>query len=277
MRYDAWSKRLSDEEWIKNTRDIPHPQRIIDVKDKEKKEWLVLEGFLRWQQINPPDEEKYEKPRRDLWFIVKSYLVKKKDIEKIYDWAKKQNYSGRWMPESGEFYSLFLREFPWAPSFNPLSISYRRAWIKSARDIKIPGSILITDDEYLKESSGYDCSVDESIHIKLPARWLCNRMKLKPTNTDGEYSDSTGEVIFKDPSACEKGPGLLLASKKKLIAFLSEQGYDILWTVLGEKGVIGGNIGMGYWPGRLDISGAYRLDGESLVGSHSTKYLSPKS
>ncbi len=51
--------------------------------------------------------------------------------------------------------------------------------------------------------------------------------------------------------------------KRALLRFLSESDCDIVWTVLGEKQLIGGRIGQGYWPGRLEISGAYRIDSRS--------------
>jgi len=44
----------------------------------------------------------------------------------------------------------------------------------------------------------------------------------------------------------EDGPGVLLVNKSALRAFLSQHDSDIVWTVLGEKGLIGGRIGHDY-------------------------------
>ena len=35
----------------------------------------------------------------------------------FYEWATKQNFSGRWMPECREKYELFYREYYWSPAY----------------------------------------------------------------------------------------------------------------------------------------------------------------
>jgi len=280
IHHDAWATRLKDGEWLRNKKDLPNPSRLIQVRDKKRQEWLVLEGFFKWEQLNLPEEEKYEKPRRDLWFIIKSYLVKQKDIQKVYSWATKQNFMGRWMVESNEFYTVFLREFPWASSFESIYIPYRRhnEWTQGSKfnKNKIPAKVLVTDDEYLKEYNGFDCSVDDSIHIKLPAKWLYDKMGLRPTKDDGVYSDSKGKTIVFDPTVKEEGPQVLLINKKRFLQFLFKNGYEVFWTVLGEKGVVGGGVGVGYWPGRLEMSGAYKLNKKTkLMGKLNIKFNPP--
>jgi len=281
VNYSAWSTKLSDNQWLRNKKDLPDFRKLIQTKDGSRKDWLILEGFFRWEQDYPPEEEKYEKSRRDLWVMVKSYLVKKDNAKKVYNWAIKQNFMGRWMPESHEFYTVFLREYPWAPSFVSINIPYYHhdEWTSGSKfnKSKIPVKILVTDDEYLKEGSGFDCSINSGFAIKLPAKWIYDRMKLVPTSIDGSFSNKNGEIIFQDPSVMNNGPKTLLVNKKQLIQFLSKNGYDIFWTILGEKGMIGGGIGAGYYPGRLEISGAYRLDSKfAIKGKINTKFKKQK-
>jgi len=186
------------------------------------------------------------------------------------------------MPESHEFYTVFLREFPWAPAFQSIYTPYysHNEWTRidmRSRE-KLPVRVLITDDEYLKESSSFDCSVDDAIHVKLPAKWIYDRMGLKLSAQDGTFTDESGHVTVLDPSVSEDGPAALLVDKRKLVEFLRKYDCNIIWTVVGEKGLIGGRIGGGgYWPGRLEISGSFRLDRHyRLTGSVGSKATGPE-
>ncbi len=265
-RYDAWATRRSDLQWLQITDDLPNVPRLLVVKDRSGNEYLLLDVFFNWEQSARSGEERYEHERRELWLMIKSYFVARKDAEKFYTWATAQNFAGRWMPESHPFYEVFLREFPWSPAFISIYTPYysRDDWTDASRgDKRLPAKVLVTDDEYLKEFKTTDCSVDSSIHVKLPAKWIYDQMNLTATRDDGVFTDASGKVVALDPSVKEDGPGVLLMEKRALLRFLSESDCDIVWTVLGEKQLIGGRIGQGYWPGRLEISGAYRIDSRS--------------
>ena len=96
------------------------------------------------------------------------------------------------------------------------------------------------------------------------------------TKTDGTYWDSDGHIVAFDPSIHENGPSVLLISKQKFIEFLTSKNYNVFWTILGEKRVIGDQLNRRYWPGRLEISGAYRLDQQSkIAGKAKTKFIAP--
>ena len=51
-----------------------------------------MEAFYKYEQPTPLEEERFELPRRDIWYMIKSYIVKKSDIDKLYEWAKKQSF-----------------------------------------------------------------------------------------------------------------------------------------------------------------------------------------
>ena len=59
-----------------------------------------------------------------------------------------------------------------------------------------------------------------------------------------------------------------------LLKFLDENGFDVLWTVLGEKNFIGGGFSTQEWKGRLEISGAYRIRQNKLAGKVTTRFIS---
>jgi hypothetical protein len=275
IQYNNWNKNRSDVNWLKKTKDLPQPQKIIDVNDNKGNKWLVLEGFFEWQEEIPPEQEQYHYPQKRLWYMVKSYIVKKKDFRRVYKWAKKQNYFERWMPESNEFSNIFLGEYPWAPAFL-YYYSYYDDWTDETKygEQKIPVNVLITDDGYFSSGQSTDCSTSEGIRVKLPANWLKDRMKINQTYVDGRFFDKNKELVTYDPIVFDdKSPKVLLINKEKLCKFLSTKGYSIFWTLLGEKSIIDELISRSDWKGKLDISGAFTLNSNNkIIGSMNTKF-----
>ena len=113
-----WQEDLEDVAWLKQLEGIPSIESLIKVQNpKDGTSWLALEGGFSGRQPSPHDEEDFESQRRNWHVILKSYLVKKRDMKVVFAWATKQNFMGRWMPESSNVTQIFLGEYPWAPSF----------------------------------------------------------------------------------------------------------------------------------------------------------------
>ena len=271
--YDAWEKEKSNLDWIKTNNDLPNIKNIIHITDDNKKEWLILEGFIKWEEKTPPEHKKYDIPVREVWYMVKSYIVKKNDVKNFFEWAKEQDFMGRWMPESNSFYETFLGEYPNSVAFEDLRGNYN-IWTKSGRGSEnMPVPVVVTDDSYLNEFT-LDCSHSGSVSVKLPCKWLVNEMKLHHKYLDGRFYDKQDNLttittsIFK-----ESFPSVLLIDKKALIEYLNKNGYTIFWTLLGEKQLIGGSHSRDDFVGRLEISGAYALNMKGkVVGNCNAKF-----
>jgi hypothetical protein len=278
-QYNAWNKQISHSTWLKKVRDLPNPKQIIEFIDEQGNYWVVLEGFIEWQDETPPEQEKYNLPTRTLWYMVKSYLVRAKDKNKVFKWAKQQHFMGRWMPESHEFYDVYLGEYPWAPAFLYHYIPYYHhdGWTDGARDEKIPAKILVTDDRYLSSGSSIDCSTNETISVKLPVKFIVDGMNLTQSHTDGRFFNKSGELIAFDPSVFDDDmPRYVFIRKDKLIDFLKCKGYALFWTLLGEKNMIGGG-GIGQPLGWLEIDGAYTFDDQNkIVGVRKSRFKKSK-
>lgn len=278
-QYNAWRKNSLHSTWLKKTRDLPDPKKVIEFIDEQGIAWVALEGFVEWQEKTPPEQEKYNLPTRTLWYMVKSYLVRKKNKDKVFKWSKQQNFMGRWMPESHEFYHVYLGEYPWAPAFLYHYIPYYHhdGWTDGARDKKIPAKILVTDDQYLSSGSSIDCSTNEAISVKLPAKFIVDGMNLTQKYIDGRFFDRKGELAAFDPSVFdEEAPRNVLVRKDKLNDFLKRKGYALFWTLLGEKNMIGGG-GIGQPLGWLEIDGAYTLNEQSkIVGAKRSRFKKSK-
>ena len=274
--YNAWGQKIKDSSWLKKTRDLPQPTSIIELTDDKGINWLELEGFIEWQKETPPEQEKYDLPTRTLWYMSKSYLLKKQGARKLQDWAVKQNFYGRWMPESHEFYDIYLAEYPWAPSFLHHYVPYYNhdEWTNDARGKALPTKILVTDDEYLSSGSSTDCSTNGTIRAKLPAKWIIDSMGLEQKYVDARFFDKHGVLIAFDPSIFDISMhGCVLIRKDKFIAFLKQQKCTILWTLLGEKNLIGGRE-TERSIGRLEVNGAYFLeDNQVVIGTKRSVFI----
>jgi len=272
--YDAWDAETDDVTWLKSPEDLPNVDPLIEVTNPgDGSKWLVLEASYRWEQPTSPREERYEIPRREIGYMLKSYIAKKSDMEELFDWAKEQNFKGSWMPESHGLYDVFLGEFSWAPAFEYHSVPYYHydGWTRGDEN-RIPQEVLVSTDQYIRGDRGYDCSIDKAINIYLPAKWLADHMGLRWNGVEGYFFDDSGDLIAFDPSVRTPGPGALLINRDALLKFLNENGYDILWTVVGEKNIIGGR--RDDWKGRLELSGAYRIHENRIDGAINTRFLS---
>jgi hypothetical protein len=274
--YDAWDIEPDDIKWLKSSKDLPSIEPLLSVMNPEDgSKWLILEAFYNWEQPTPPGEDRFEIPRREIWYMIKSYIVKKSNMEELFDWAKRQDFSGRWMPESDELYNVFFGEFFWAPAFEYHNIPYyyHDGWTLG-HDNRIPKKVLVSTDQYMQERGGYDCSINETINVHLPSKWIADKMALRWNGVEGHFFNEKGDLIAFDPSVRTRGPAALLMNQYQFLTFLNENGYDILWTILGEKNMIGGGMSHKEWKGRLELSGAFRIRENRLEGAIKTRFRS---
>jgi hypothetical protein len=274
--YDVWDTEPDDVAWLRSSEDLPAVEPIIEVTNPEDgSRWLTLEMFYRWAQPTPPEEGRFEIPRREISYMLRSYIVRKSDLEELFEWAKEQDFTGSWMPESHGLYHVFLGEFFWAPAFEYHNVPYYHhdGWTRGSTN-RIPKEVLVSTDQYIQEYRGYDCSIDETISIYLPAKWLADHMDLRWNGVEGYFFDDNGNLIAFDPSVRTSGPGALLINRDAFLKFLDDYGYDILWTISGEKAILGGRMSRDDWKGRLELSGAYRIREGKVEGIINTRFLS---
>lgn len=265
--YNSWSKKQPDSAWLKRTKDLPDPKHIIEFIDSQKNSWVALEGFIEWQEETQPEYEKYDLSTRTLWYMIKSYLVKEQDGVEVVQWAKRQHFVGGWMPESHEFYNIYLGEYPWAPAFLYHFVPYYHhdGWVDNARGKQIPAKLLVTDDKYLSCGSSIDCSTNESIRVKLPAKFIADEMNLVQQYIDGIFFDKEGDLVALDPNVFDIDmPKCTLIRKDKLCDFLKRKRCAIFWTISGEKNMMGGRT-IGQPLGWLEIDGAYTLSNKNKI------------
>lgn len=248
--------------WIAQREDCPDPRQWLEITyPADSSTWLTLEGHYRWQERGPIEEDRYDGLRRSMWFQVRSYIAHQEDSEKLLTWLQEQNFMRRWMPESQGMYEVFVGEFPWAPACKQYN-NQEDTWERYGHD-RLPAPVILTTTSYTRESSSPDCSIDETISALMPSAWLIQQMRLRWSGGSFHYVDSSNELAALDPSVEEAGPSVLLISKKKLVHFLKENQLVLVWTVLGERLLIGGHSEE--WHGRMELSGVYSLQNNSEI------------
>lgn len=258
------------EEWVSNPSTINNPYGLIEVKDNNGTEWLVLESYPSWKEPKIIGNEKWGHPRKEVWCQIRGYLIKLEEFDTFKAWAENQHYMGRWMPERSDRYELFNREFYWSEAFQSFKSDYYSGsdWTE-VRDhdsgTKI-ADVSVTSINYLWEEE-FDKSKADTLSFLKPSSLIFEKMGLSSSETEGSYEDKDGNIVCFAAEALTDSETYLLIKKDPFLRMLNENNLDIVWTLLGEKGVIGGSIGSNHRYDRIEFSGAFYLDNGELNGT----------
>lgn len=264
IEYNNWNTENNN--WLKNISDLPDPKFLIEDTSKE---WVMLEGHYELSEERSLGNEQYSIPQKSFWYIIKSYLVSAAQYENVCKWLLHKNFMGRWMPESQDRYEIFNREYYWSPAYQYFGKEYygceQISKIYDSENDKEIGDVIITTDSYLWEAE-YDFSKDEVLRLLKPCGRIVESMNLSyKTNESYMYSEN-GELVCFDNSEGNSGYSCLYFKKSALMEFLRNYDYKIIWTVLCEKNIIGGDDrgNYGNWP---TGSGIYTLIADEITGS----------
>ena len=264
----------TNESWVNDSSVLPNLEEIIQVKDDMGEEWLVLEGYPSWSEPKKIGEEKWDQPHKDLWCHIRSYLVKDDEYDSFKDWAIEQEFMGRWMPESGDRYEMFSREYYWSPAQDYFMTEYYGGteWteVHDRKSGEYVAEVNVTAQGFLWEEE-FDKSKEETISFLKPSTVVHKGMDLKYSPREGEFVDDSKVVQCFAPNVYHNSKSYLLVRKRSFLKFLNRNNLKVVWTVLGEKQIIGGRSFGTEYHGRLEISGAYYLENEKLNGTISTK------
>lgn len=232
----------SNDEWLSSENDLPDFPSCITVKDNDGVEWFVLEGYPEWGEKRPIGKERYEISHKRIWSQIRSYLVKNDDYHKLTEWANKQNFWGRWMPESTSRYQLFHREFYWSPAYDFFQQDYYNGeqWrnVRGSHHMSLDFKLMVTADNYLWEEE-YDFSKEKTINILKPTKFIYEKMGLIYSENDGEFMDESGHLICFDASVYNDSKQFLLIKKEEFSKFLEDENLKVVWTIIGEKQILG--------------------------------------
>jgi hypothetical protein len=251
---------LPPDAWLSAAVGLPDPAGLLIVHDPSAAAWFSMEGYYRWAETVPPDEE-LKVPRRRLWYQLRSYIFSAADAAALEKWACDQRFYGRWMPESAENRGVLLADYPGHPSWR-FTAGDQHRW----RGHQPPPTSLTPTAAWYMGTKAYDCSSIEAVHGLLPSATLC---ELIQASQEGEFrfAEPSGRVVAEDFAIRTPGPASLHVWAEHLIEACTERGLSILWTVIGQKQLEEPGILDTYREGELiavDVEAAYLLDNNGI-------------
>ncbi len=246
----------SQKEWIKGKNDIPKPESIIEVTHPSGEEWVWLEIHPEWNEETPIGEDKYDVSYKRLWMQIQSYLIPKKDIDKL----KKNFKEIDRFPRTRSLHQIFSREYYWSPAFQFFNKPYYEGedWVEITKNrykniiTKAQRTI-----EFFNWEEEFDSSKEMAIQYYYPAQIIKDGLNLRHSPRDGEFINDIGELVCFDPSTYKKSISGLLIKKEPLLKWLDKNSLVLVWNVYGEKQIIGNYSRKEEYIGRLNMSGLY--------------------
>jgi hypothetical protein len=218
-------------------------------RDQQGQRWLVMLGHFNW------DDERHERddrPRRDLWSYVYSWLVPVDRLAAVVAQLSTRSFMGRWMPEGADLTNgAYLGEMPWAAAAR----EYPPDW----RPIRVPDSeteeswVYPAWIDYHWEGGGFDCSLAESIPASLPAPLLFERGDLLWQSGSRSWTDRRNSVAAEYRQA--NGHSALLVRESWLTPTLAAGAWGLVVGWLGEKRLMPGGWGPGLIGQWIELNG----------------------
>ncbi|WP_425422210.1 AVAST type 2 anti-phage system protein Avs2 [Phaeodactylibacter xiamenensis] len=216
----------TNESWVNDASVLPKVEEIIQIKDDiGGEEWLVLEGYPSWSEPKKIGEEKWDQPHKELWCQIRSYLVKDDEYDSFRGWAVKQDFMGRWMPESGDRYEMFSREYYWSPAQDYFMSDYYGGteWteVHDMKSGEYVAEVNVTAQGFLWEEE-FDKSKEETISFLKPSTVVHKGLDLKYSPREGEFVDDFKVVQCFAPNVYYNSKSYLLVRKRPFLKFLKE-------------------------------------------------------
>jgi hypothetical protein len=274
-----WEKKqkfnweCTNDEWIKDLTNIPNMSELIQIKDENNEEWLILEGYPLWNEPKQIGYEKYDQPQKQLWCQIKSYLVKNNEANQFKDWAIKNNNVSYFMPENNGNNYIFSKEFYWSPAQEYINSDlYENSEWKNAYDRENERYLFnlnVTAQKFVWEME-YGKSRIETTSLLKPSNIIYQGMELINGENDGEFIDLSTELQCFDPSIYCNSRSYLIIRKNPFVKFLEKNNLKIIWITREEKEIIGGQNFHSKVFNRLEISGTYFFENNNLTGEINT-------
>jgi hypothetical protein len=262
----SWDEPEAPKNWLLQWHDLPSIENLLLVeRPGSSTKWLNLDGHFHWSEPIPPDLESLEVERREIWYIARSYLVREADTLAFMKWAETDSLQGRDMPEPAQVYTVFLGEHSWSPASQYHQREYYNGEVWRLPRKNCPVEVQVISFDYLNERGTFDCSLDETVSLNMPRAELITSLGLHWTGTGADFINAEGELVAFDPTVYQKGPAALLLREDLMREFLAREKLSLCWVVIGEKQVIGPDLGSRYH-GRMNMFGAYTLIEQGVTG-----------
>ncbi|MBB5874642.1 hypothetical protein F4553_008076 [Allocatelliglobosispora scoriae] len=218
-----------DAAWPTHDDHSPPVDQLLASTDDSGQKWLVLEGHYQWSQVQLPEDEAVRSPHHVTWAQIRSYLVSTDQLERWKQWAKGQDFDGRWMPESGSPTGLLLADHPYRSDWPLLEGRHGRLHGRK----RPPGEFTITTTRYGGVATDWDQSHSKHLFTFMPSTEFCRVIGLQRV---GDFRwGITSETEVEAFAARTIGPDSVHIKASTLGSALKANGQCLLWTILAEK------------------------------------------
>jgi hypothetical protein len=224
---------LSDTEWVKSLDDVPRIEELLTIIEYDGQEWRLLSSFPDWGHR---DQKNKDESYRQVWTQLRSYITSEDNFDELYELLHKRNFFGQWMPEGSSWLCGFAGEYPWATSFNTEPDSWHAQGGRGPIDLS---EFCIASNNQITVEWSNDASLFQPFEMCVPARIFFESGDLWWNGYDG-YRIVDRETVFRDPSVAQYGPPSLLSENSYLLEKLNNLGLRLIWTLVGEKCILGG-------------------------------------
>ena len=241
--------------WEKSRFDLPELIPIIEQKDSNLIDWILLDADLFWEENK---SNIYNS--KSIWYRIKAYFMKNENFETARNYLCSQNFYNDRLMNTRQLYQVFSREYFWSAAYKDFNSSYYEHQEYDnfiTPDSKDLGIYYPSCDDFLWEEE-YDSSKEEAISFKYPSSFLFNKMKMKYSKNEGEFLSQENELLCFDPSVNNNMKSALFIRQKDLYVFLKDNNYSLFFTVIGEK----------HSKNHIEnLSGFYYLNNGKIIGN----------
>lgn len=229
-----FGKIENGESWSLNDIQTPNPKDIVQI-NYEGVEWLNINSYPSWRK----DTE--GKSHHDIWFHIKSYIIKSENKDTIIKTLKNKSFFNRAIPQERTPYEVYSRECYWSSAYNEcVGFDDWKPLHSKVNDKRVIGAVTAFDYMWQEDK---DYSKEDNLRILRPTKIIFDLMNLEFKDAEHKfYCKETGELIVLNPTIeYQQGKESLLIKKEPFLKKLKENGLDIIWLVLGAKEVIVSN------------------------------------
>lgn len=215
----------TESDWYKDISEIPQNMKLI--QDSSNQNYCLFKHNIY--------KNKKGKREREIWLWIQSYFVKKETVEQIFTYLSNNHIAKNQILEPPTYYQIFSREYYWSDAYKYFTHNNVTKIMEAGNQEYevIPSSI-----EYLWESE-FDCSKEEAIHIVKPTQFIVKKLNLHQRQNESYFYNNSDNLVLFDIGENQKNENGLFINKQILDSFLAKSDYTILWTLSGEKNIIG--------------------------------------
>lgn len=258
--------------WAETKEGVPDFASLVKRTDETGAEWVVLQAYYNWDEQPAEDQDRYERPRRDMWSHIYGWIVRDSDARPLVEFLSTRSLMGKWMPEGCEIIDdAYFPEIPWAAASNELPQVWEAVEPRGGAD-DAPGiEVYPSWTGYLWEGNVWDCSINDSVSMRVPSATLFESGRLRWKPGSREWTDESGTTVAQFRERDGERQSVLLARATWLERVLREQECALVLGWLGEKQLFGAGLNGGLLGGWTEFNavgmfrnGKWTLDAQRL-------------